>query len=109
MAKISYLGLSCAKSAAAARSRVSVLPTEHLGVDFAIDVAAAHHYGDALAANRVSLFEGGGDGSGAAALGEIVGVVVGGADGVGDFVIGDGDDARDVLPHDFERPWIGGA
>ena len=72
------------------------LPCQHILIDFTVHVAAGENDADPLAAPAAFLFERGGQRGGACALGQVVRVLVVDAHGLGNFSIGDFDDAGDV-------------
>src|ERR1700728_762727 len=76
-------------------------------VGLLIDVAAAQNDPDALPISLFVLLQRSGQRSRARAFGQVVSVLMVGAHGVGDFLLGDFDNAGDILPDDFHRLGIG--
>ena len=60
---------------------------QHAGQHGRVHVGAGQAHADALAAQAVALLQRGGEGGGAGAFGDVVGVVVEGAHGVGRLVV----------------------
>src|SRR5262245_29980261 len=78
-------------------------PRHHLGEAIAIDVAAAQDEPDPLAAHALALDHEGGEGGGARTLGEIVGVLIVGAHGLGDLILRDAHDPARAAADEVDR------